>query len=631
MKEDRMSVENIKENARTLLPPYETTVRSHLLPRGAEILPEGEVRFRFWAPAADRVRLEIDSADQVLVLEPQADGWHELTTSQARVGSRYMFVLPDGTRVPDPASRFQPADVHGSSEVIDPKAHRWTDSDWKGRPWKEAVLYELHVGTFTEDGTFLAAIQRLDHLVDLGVTGIELMPVADFPGRWNWGYDGAFLYAPDSSYGRPEDMKTLIQEAHARGLMILLDVVYNHFGPDGNYLPLYAPNTLTDRHKTDWGDAVNFDGDGSRAVREFTIHNALYWIEEFHLDGLRLDAVHAIKDDSSKHLLDELAERVRQRAGDRHIHLILENEKNQASRLCRNGRGEPRHYTAQWNDDIHHVLHAAATRESNGYYADFKDDANKLGRALAEGFAFQGEVMKSSGVERGEPSGHLPPTGFVSFIQNHDQIGNRAYGDRIHKLAQMERVRAIAAIYLLLPQIPMLFMGEEWGCPHPFPYFCDFDGELGDKVRRGRREEFASFPEFKDPNQRERFPDPLAEETFLSAKLDWSKSRQGVHADWADWYKRLLKVRKDRIIPVQDQFGAFSGSYHVFAPNAVSACWTMKDGDALVLAANLSDDPVEGFKLSGEAVLWHEGPEPWGSTMQPWSAQWFFSPAEDVW
>jgi malto-oligosyltrehalose trehalohydrolase len=615
----------LDDNIRALSRQIQEPDCTHRLPRGAEVLPDGSVRFRFWAPAAPTVHLEIGNIEQVLALQGNGQGWHELTTNEASVGSLYQFILPDGTRVPDPASRFQPMDVHGPSEVIDPEAHEWTDEKWRGRPWNEAVLYELHVGTFTDEGTFLGAIEKLDHLVELGVTGIELMPIADFPGRWNWGYDGALLYAPDSSYGRPEDLKKLVQEAHARGLLVLLDVVYNHFGPDGNYLPLCAPRTLTSRHKTDWGDAVNFDGKGSENVREFIIHNALYWIDEYHFDGLRLDAVHAIKDDSPKHLLDELSERVREQFADRSIHLILENENNEASRLSRNERGEPRHYTAQWNDDVHHVLHTAATLESTGYYEDYKDDTHKLGRALAEGFAFQGEVMKCSGVSRGEPSDYLPPTAFVAFVQNHDQIGNRAFGERINAIAPPEAVRAIAAVYLLLPQIPMLFMGEEWGSSQPFLYFCDFEGKLGDNIRDGRREEFASFPDFKDPEQRGRIPDPLAKETFLSAKLDWRQTGKGVHANWMDWYKRILTVRRDSIIPVLDKLGGFSGSYHVLGRGAVWVCWTIAPDKALVLAANLSDQIVDNFSNLDGDLLWHEGPDPTGTSMGPWTVRWLIA------
>jgi malto-oligosyltrehalose trehalohydrolase len=624
-----MSTSELEAGVQTPSSQSDSTTRAHELPRGAEMLPDGAVRFRFWAPAAKVIHLEIDGVGHALALEPKANGWHELVTKQASVGSNYKFILPDGTRVPDPASRFQPDDIHGPSEIIDPRAHQWTDKSWRGRPWNEAILYELHIGAFTGAGTFLAAVDKLDHLVKLGITAIEIMPVADFPGRWNWGYDGALLYAPDSSYGRPEDLKTLVQEAHARGLMVILDVVYNHFGPDGNFLPAYAPQSFTDRHETDWGAAVNYDGEGSENVREFTIHNALYWIEEFHFDGLRLDAVHAIKDDSPKHVLDELAERVRESAGDRQVHLILENEKNQATRLDRDENGAPKHYTAQWNDDMHHVLHTAATLESNGYYGDFIEDTQKLGRALAEGFAFQGEVMKATGAERGEASAHLPPTAFVAFMQNHDQIGNRAFGERINAIASPEAVRAIASIYLLLPQIPLLFMGEEWGSSQPFPFFCDFTGELGENVQKGRRKEFENFPEFKDPEQRDKIPDPLAKETFESAKLDWQQTKQDVHAEWLSWYQRILAVRKSTIIPMLNTIGAFAGSYHVLAEGAVMVCWTLDEGKILVLAANLSEKSNDCFSNIDGQLIWHEGPEATGRIMRPWSVRWSIAEHHD--
>lgn len=321
-----------------------------------------------------------------------------------------------------------------------------------------------------------------------------------------------------TSYGRPEDFKQLISAAHERGLMVLLDVVYNHFGPDGNYLPLYAPQVFTKHHKTPWGDAVNYDDQGSEVVRELVIQNALYWLDEFHLDCLRFDAVYEIKDDSPKHLLEELAERIHVFAGIRPILLILENEKNQAQRLTRDGEGQPLAFTVQWNDDMHHVLHTAATLEAQGYYGDYKDDPEKLGEALAEGFTFQGETMTSIGKPRGEPSAQLPPGAFVTFMQNHDQSGNRAFGERISDIASSGAVRAIAATYLLLPQTPMLFMGEEWCTAKPFPLFCDFDGELGDLVRKGRRHEFKNFAAFQDPAQRDRIPDPQAVETFLLGK-----------------------------------------------------------------------------------------------------------------
>jgi malto-oligosyltrehalose trehalohydrolase len=575
-----------------MLHPLGNLRRNHQMPFGAEIATD-EVRFRLWAPKHDRIRLNIFGAKRQLPMRSNGDGWHELVTGAARPGSLYQFVLPDGLQVPDPASRFQPMDVDGPSEVIDAGAYQWCDADWHGRPWTGCVLYELHVGAFTAEGTFRAAIERLDYLHELGVTAIELMPIADFPGRWNWGYDGVLLFAPDSTYGRPEDLKALIDAAHSRGIAVLLDVVYNHFGPVGNYLPAYAP-VFTEEHQTSWGAAVNFDGDGSPMIRAMIVENAVYWITEFNLDGLRLDAVHAIIDDSREHILDTIARRIRGAAGDRYVHLILENEENQALRLRRDADGRPDRFTAQWNDDLHHVLHAAASGESAGYYADYAGDTGKLGRVLAEGFAFQGEMMRYRGSPRGEPSAGLPPEAFVAFIQNHDQVGNRAFGDRLTSSARPEAVRAIVAVYLLAPQIPMLFMGEEWRAAEPFPFFCDFADDLAEAVRNGRRAEFAKFPEFQDPEQRERIPDPTARETFLSAKLGWEEATRGVHADWLSLYRRLLFVRRTEIIPRLPGMQGNSGQYQVHGPGAVMVHWTLGDGSRLSLAANLSAETLDG-------------------------------------
>ena len=398
---------------------------------GTEVCKDGAIRFRVWAPAHDSIHLVIDDAP-AFPMERSDGGFYEVVTHAARVGTRYRYELPDGTRAPDPASRYQPEDIHGPSEVIDPHGYSWQTDNWHGRPWHEAVIYELHVGTFTKEGTFHAAMARLDYLQQLGVTAIKLMPIADFPGCRNWGYDGVFLYAPDASYGRPENLKAFIDAAHARGLMVFLDVVYNHFGPEGNYFPLFAPSLYTRRHKTPWGDAINYDGDDSGAVRAFMIENALYWLTEYRFDGLRLDAVHSIVDDSPKHLLAELAEEVRSALDHtRHVHLMLENEENEAHYLERDPSGGEVAYTAQWNDDVHHSLHTAITEEDASYYAEYKNDVTKLGRSLAEGFAFQGEVVAYRGSPRGQPSKHLPPPAFVSFVQNHDQIGNRAFGDRL--------------------------------------------------------------------------------------------------------------------------------------------------------------------------------------------------------
>ena len=596
-----------------------TATRLHRMPFGAELQADGRVRFRLWAPPHRKLRIELDG--QARAMRPVGEGWHELVTDRARAGTRYRFVLSDGLRVPDPASRYQPGDVHGPSEVVDPGAYVWCDAGWSGRPWEEAVVYELHVGAFTPEGTFRAAIGKLDHLFALGVTTIEIMPIGDFPGRRNWGYDGVLPYAPDSSYGRPEDLKALVEAAHARGLMVLLDVVYNHFGPEGAYIHPIAQQTFTDHHKTPWGAAINFDGPQSGPVREFVIHNALYWIEEFHFDGLRLDAVHAILDDSPKHLLEELAERVRAAAPDRHIHLILENEENRAKRLTRDENGEPRWYTAQWNDDVHHTLHVAASGETKGYYADYKGDTEKLGRALAEGFAFQGELMPYCGRPRGEPSANLPPTAFVAFIQNHDQVGNRAFGDRVTDFASTAAVRAIAAVYLLLPQIPMLFMGEEWGAAQPFPFFCDFGPELADAVRRGRRDEFARFPEFQDPKARERIPDPLAQETFTSAKLGWGDIARVPHAGWLDWYRRVLATRHAEIVPVLAAIRE-AGRYEVLGEGAVIVRWQLGEGGVLVLAANLAGTPAPGFPSGYAREFWREGEAVADGTFGPWTVRW---------
>jgi malto-oligosyltrehalose trehalohydrolase len=590
---------------------------------GAVVQPDGSVVFRLWAPSCESVGLELDGAAP-LAMSAQGGGWFELASATAGAGTRYRFVLSDDLRVADPASRFQPEDIAGPSEVIDPQAYRWQDTAWRGRPWHEAVLYELHVGSFTPAGTFRAAIERLDHLVSLGVTAIELMPIADFPGTRNWGYDGVLLYAPDSSYGRPEDLKALVDAAHARGIMVLLDVVYNHFGPEGNYLPTIAEVFFTDRHQTPWGAAVNYDGKHSRPVRDFVIQNAIYWIEAFHLDGLRLDAVHAILDESDQHLLQELAETIRDRVRDRPVHLILENEENDADLLTRLEPGRPRWFTAQWNDDVHHVLHVAASGEGSGYYGDYLGDTQKLGRALAEGFAFQGETMEYRGEPRGTPSRHLPPTAFVAFIQNHDQIGNRALGDRIASIAPPQAVRAVASVYLLLPQVPMLFMGEEWGTTRPFPFFCDFHGELAEAVRKGRRAEFSRFPEFQSTEKQAAIPDPQAPETFLSAKLDWDELALAHHAAWLDWYRRILTVRRQSIVPLLRDGIVEAATYRALGDQAVELRWTA-GAAILVLQANLADRVCELQSTLSGPVLWQEG-ECSPGQLGPWAVRWTIEP-----
>ncbi|MBA2492957.1 MAG: malto-oligosyltrehalose trehalohydrolase [Gammaproteobacteria bacterium] len=571
--------------------------RLHDMPFGAEIIGPGHARFRLWAPSADSVELCLgaDQAERGIAMHSANDGWFSLEAEYIEPGL-YRFRIDGDLRVPDPASRYQPNDLHGPSQIIDPRGFDWQDVDWRGRPWEDAVFYELHVGAFTSEGTFNAVEQHLDYLMKLGVTAVELMPVADFPGTRNWGYDGVLPFAPDSRYGAPDDLKHLVQTAHAKGLMVFLDVVYNHFGPDGNYLHAYAKDFFTERYKTPWGAAINFDGEQSRAVRDFFIHNALYWLEEYHFDGLRLDAVHAIADASQPHILVELAQAVQAGPGKhRHIHLVLENDDNAARFLKRDDTGQPQAYVAQWNDDMHHVFHTVATGERAGYYADYADrPIERLAHGLTQGFVYQGEASAyREGKKRGEKSSHLPPTAFVNFLQNHDQVGNRALGERIGVLASPEALRAVTAILLLSPMPPLLFMGQEWACDQPFPFFCDFEGELADKVKEGRRQEFAAFPEFKNPATRNRIPDPGALETYKSAILDWTQLELKPHDEWLKFHRRLLDVRHREITPRLRGAHAAGAGTHTYPPTGLCVHWQLGDGARLSIVANLGADIIQ--------------------------------------
>jgi maltooligosyltrehalose trehalohydrolase len=570
------------------------TTRRHHMPYGAELTDDGTVRFRLWAPAARQVELCLHRGgdEQLIPLAHQEAGWYELITREAGAGDRYRFRIDGGMRVPDPASRFQPADVHDPSEIIDPAAFQWTDQDWRGRPWEETVLYELHTGTFTPAGTFRGIEDRLDYLADLGITAVELMPVSDFPGRRNWGYDGVLPFAPDSAYGRPEDLKHLIQAAHRKGLMVFLDVVYNHFGPEGNYLHVYAEPFFTERHHTPWGAGINFDGERSRDVRDFFIHNALYWLEEYHLDGLRLDAVHAIADDSRPDILQELAARVQAGpARGRHVHLVLENDHNAARYLDRGDDGAPRFYVAQWNDDAHHALHLLATGETDGYYEDYADaPLRHLGRVLTEGFAYQGDPSAyRQGERRGEPSGHLPLTAFVNLLQNHDQVGNRALGERIDRLARPDALRAVTAVLLLAPSPPLLFMGQELAAPEPFLFFCDFGEDLAQSVTEGRRREFARFERFSDPEAQRRIPDPNDPDTFEKSRLDWTSLERDPHRGWLALHRELLALRRREIVPRLAQLRGGQAGYEILGERGLLARWRLGDDSRLTLLANLGE------------------------------------------
>ncbi len=600
------------------------------MPFGAEPAAGG-IRFRLFAPDADAVSLCLDGPGPAreVPMDPEGDGWHRATVAEAGAGSLYRYRLDGGLLVPDPASRFQPAGVHGPSEVVVPEDYAWRDGDWRGRPWAETVLYELHVGAFTRTGTFAAVAERLDELADLGVTAIELMPVADFPGDRGWGYDGVCLFAPKARYGRPEDLKALVDAAHARGLMVFLDVVHNHLGPEGNYLHVCAGSRFFHRTRhTPWGAALNFDGPGSRVVRDWVIHNALFWLEEYHLDGLRLDAVDTIDDRSRPHILEELAAAVRDRLGaDRHVHLVLENDHNQPRYLERDNDGRPRRYVAQWNDDIHHALHALLTGEDHGYYGDYADDpARHLARCLAEGFAYQGEPSAyRGGATRGGPSGHLPATAFVSFLQNHDQVGNRAFGERITDLVPAAAVEAAMAVLLLAPSPPLLFMGEDWAAPEPFLFFSDLGPDFRDPAAEGRRREFARFPEFRDPAARARIPDPAAPETFAASVLDHGAKARPPHDRRLAFTRELLDLRRRLVVPRLSGMGGGAGRVAWIAGAALMVTWRLGDGCALAVVANLSDGPSPPPPTTPKGrIVYATGPVAAPTDpLPPWSVAWY--------
>ncbi len=590
------------------------TLRHHRrLPFGAELIAPDRTRFRLWAPSCERVSLAIEGRDDIAMLAA-GEGWFEVD-ADCGAGTRYRYrVVPaghgatgDALLVPDPASRAQATDVHGPSIVIDPESYRWTHDDWRGRAWCETVIYEIHVGLA---GGYSGVQRLLPGLAELGVTAIELMPVAEFPGARNWGYDGALPFAPDTAYGTPDDLKALIDAAHGHGLMVFLDVVYNHFGPEGNYLGVYADAFFRDDIKTPWGRAIDFR---IAEVRDFFRNNALYWLMEYRIDGLRLDATHSIVPqdwlkDLSMFVLDMVD-------ASRHVHLVIEHDGN-AAHLLGPTATNTRSYDAQWNDDGHHVLHVLLTRETDGYYVDFADaPEDKLARCLAEGFIYQGQPsIFREGVPRGEPSKDLPPTAFVLFLQNHDQIGNRAFGQRLTTLADPAALRAASALVLLSPQIPLLFMGEEWGATEPFLYFTSYpDEELADAVRDGRRNEFADARGFSDPEIRNMIPDPNAPATFETSRLEFDRATRDATTDakglawssaWLEHTRRLLAIRHKYIVPRLE--GARSLGAEAVGPAAVVARWHMGDGAVLTIAVNLAAErvaiPAHRFHMRGEQI-----------------------------
>lgn len=545
---------------------------------GAVLLDPEHTRFALWAPDAYYVSVELEHG-QSLAMLPQQDGWFILET-RCPAGTRYRFNIDGELEVPDPASRAQSGDVHSHSVVVDPLAYQWQHAAWQGRPWHQAVIYELHVGTL---GGYAGVESHLQRLADLGVTAIELMPLAQFPGDRNWGYDGVLPYAPQSSYGTPEQLKHLIDTAHGLGLCVILDVVYNHFGPDGNYLGRYAKGFFRSDLHTPWGDAIDFR---RKEVRSYFIDNALMWLLEYRFDGLRMDAVHAIRDET---FLPEFAARVREHIDPgRHVWLNLENEFNQAQLLEKG-------FDAQWNDDGHNTLHVLLTGETDAYYSDFaQEPTQKLARLLSQGFVYQGESTRH-GHARGEPSGHLPPSAFVLFLQNHDQIGNRAFGERLPALCSAQALKAATTLLLLSPMIPLMFMGDEWAASEPFLFFTSHHGELADAVREGRRNEFADFAAFADEHRRETIPDPNDPKTFEVSRpaldaLQLETDKGLDHQSWMALYRQLLTLRHEAIVPRLP--GAHALGAEVLGDAAVSARWRMGDGSVLRIDLNLGADPV---------------------------------------
>lgn len=589
----------------------------HSMPFGAR-LHAGGVNFRLWAPGAQLAELALYPAlngpAQFHAAEADAAGWWECTLPEARAGMHYHWRIDGELLVPDPASRQNPGGPHAPSCVVDARQFEW-DGAWRGRPWHEVVLYELHVGTFTEEGTFAAATERLAELAELGVTAVELMPVAAFGGRFGWGYDGVLPFAPHAAYGTPDELKHLVQEAHRLGLMVFLDVVYNHFGPDGNYLHRYAPGFFSTTRSSPWGAAINFDGPDSRTVRDFFIHNALFWLQEYRFDGLRLDAVHAIADTSALHILDELSAAVREATEGRHVHLVLENEHNGYRHLA--PQPQPGRYDAQWNDDFHHALHVALTNETQGYYHDYRSDpVDLLGRALAGGMVFEGSVRKPGGAR--ETLRFAPPqplATLVNYAHNHDQVGNRARGERLSQLVPAEAARLPTLLALLTPAIPMLFQGEEVGAREPFLYFADWEGGLREAVRAGRQREFG-LADGAD------VPDPCSVTTFEASRPSAGE------ATWREEVRAAIAARKAWITPRQSLLRAGAHSAQRVGDRALAVQWRYADGQMLSLELNLGPEAVQVppqhiGPVEATCIFRHRWPPETPTGQWPaWSARW---------
>ena len=594
----------------------------HDMPFGARVR-NGQATFRLWAPAAKQVELALGAGDAPQLNDARSvdDGWWECTVPAA-AGTAYRWRIDGGLLVPDPASRSNPEGPHGPSIVVDPQGFDW-DEGWTGRPWRDTVLYELHVGTFTPEGTFAAAARRLQWLADSGITAVELMPVASFGGRFGWGYDGVLPFAPHHAYGTPEDLKSFVQQAHRTGLTVFLDVVYNHFGPDGNYLHAYAPDFFSKTKSSPWGAAINFDGPGSRWVREFFIHNALYWMQEFRFDGLRLDAVHAISDDSPRHVLEELSERVRAATAGRHVHLVLENEDNGYHHLA--AEPVPGRFDGQWNDDFHHVVHVAMTGETQRYYHDYgASTLDLLARCFTHGMLFEESKRHEGGARKDVRAAPAQPlTALVNFAHNHDQVGNRARGERLSELVPPEAAALPTLLALLTPAIPMLFFGEEWGAKEPFLYFADWEGELRDAVRAGRKREFGH-------QGGSELPDPCSSATFDASRPDVARAEAGAGAQRLAEVRAALAARRQWITPRQDMLQTGKHSAQRIGERGLAVQWRYSDGAMLCLELNLGAQPlhIEAEHLGPvepQHVFSHRWPAGTPeSVWPPYAARWTF-------
>lgn len=584
-------------------PQVDSAARAAVPRLGAWVEEGSRVRWRVWAPGHQKLEVVLHDLKgqpgRVLPMAPEPGDCFGAVLEGHGGGTLYKLRVDGEGPFPDPWSRSQPLGVHGPSEVVVP-AFEWTDTAWKGVEPEGLVIYEVHVGTATPEGTFEALIPRLPGLKELGVSALELMPVAAFPGVRNWGYDGVDLFAPSHAYGGPEGLRRLIDAAHARGLAVLIDAVYNHFGPDGNYLRCYSPHYFTGRHHTPWGDAVNYDGEGSAYVRSLVLSNVEMWIRDYHADGLRLDAAHAIVDEGRPHLLTEIAERARAAAPGRRVLVIAEDERNERRLLlppAEGGHG----LDGVWADDFHHQMRRAFAGDSEGYYQDYTGGTEDLARTLNQGWYYQGQQSKNLGHARGTQAAGLPPSGFVLCIQNHDQVGNRAFGERLGHDVSPAAFRAMSALLLLSPYTPLLFMGQEWNASTPFLYFTDHNAELGRLVTEGRRKEFAGFARFAGAE----VPDPQAPDTFARSRLDWSEAEKPEHAGVRALYRELLRLRASE--PSLRE--ARRGGYEARALGRDALLlerWS--NGQALQVVVAIRGPLEHRVPEGAELVLWTEAP-----------------------